>query len=807
MGTYQITNWKSKGVPRGEGDKLGFPCGAVDDTWLNVNTPCSVQQMLINQKIIADPRYAPDPDGILAPISGQEWWFVSPLPQTEASEKAFLSFEGLNVHARVWINGVAIAETNNMFIGHQFEITEYLQATGNMVVVCLDRGSLESPAPDYLWGLFNTERLYCRKMQMDWGWDFVPFIGSLGIWRPVILKTGAPEMIRDLYVRTLSIADEVATVEIRAELTGWIRGDRVEFKIGGQQQAVAANDCVRTVLHIESPRLWWPHDIGEPYLYELQVSMRREALIVAAKTMEVGIRTVQIVQQPLGKEGLSFCFHLNNRPIYCKGANWVPVDVFPGEGRERYEKLLSMARDCNMNMLRVWGGGIYEDDSFYTQCDRLGILIWQDFAYTCGSYPDDAEEFCARVREEAIWVVKTLRRHPSIVLWCGNNECDWKYATRHWDRPGHTYFGFKIFHQILPAVCAALDEDRPYWPSSPYGGPEPNSRLAGDTHNWHVWHGLTQARRYWEKPNIIADSETGYRAYLQDDGKFISEFGIQGSPALATLTKYWGPVKMPLLIQKQNKADAERHRRLMEIHLGETENPEDYCLRSMMMQAEGLKLGVEHFRRRKFNCSGCLIWQFNDSWPAFSWSLVDYDGIPKAAYFYVRRAYAPQILSWQVVEDKAVLWGINDTDQDWNGPVYFGWQSLNGQQQYNEEIEAAIPGNSSVSLCEFSLESIPDRASIILRANAAKGRLAEAVEFLVDPKSLRLEEPKISITQEGSFVRIRADRFVSFFHFPGAGTDISDNYFNLLPGSEYLIQGTIGSIDDYHYYRPHKKGN
>lgn len=808
MGSFRITNWKCKGVPRGQGEELGFRRGDIDNTWMDIKVPGSIQHMLIDRGLIKDPRYSPDPSGILNDVSQQEWWYVTFLPSVKAGEKVFLCFEGLNTHAHIWVNGISIAETNDMFMSYQFEISQYLRPVDNSVAVCLDAGKLVKQVSENLWGLFNTERLYIRKMQMDWGWDFVPYIGSIGIWRPVILKTGTPDMISDLCFHTLSLADGCATIEITAELAGWIDGDKLVIEMDGLCQEVAANDFVRTVLQIENPKLWWPHDIGQPYLYQLNVSLKRKNELISNKTLPVGIRTIQLLQQPIGGEGLSFCFCINNRPVYCKGANWVPIDAFPGDGKERYQKLLDMTRGCGMNMLRVWGGGIYEDETFYTQCDQLGIMVWQDFAYTCGTYPDNDEKFCALIRDETKWIVKTLRKHPSIVLWCGNNECDWKYVTHYWDTPGHQYLGYKIFHQILPSVCAELDEDRPYWPSSPSGGPEPNSKLAGDTHNWHVWHGLIQGRRYWEKPNFTLAEDMGYKAYLQDNGKFISEFGIQGSPALATLTKYWGEINLDLLIKKQNKLDAERHQRLIEIHLGKADNPVDYCLRSMMTQAEGLKIGIEHFRRRKFNCSGCLIWQLNDSWPGFSWSLIDYDGIPKAAYYYIRRAYAPKILSWEISKDKAILWGINDTDLIWKGTICYGWYSLDSKQQRTWQIETDIPGNSAVTLGDLPLKDITDPQNVFLLAEAKNNELKPAVEYMVNPRYLRLEEPKITVTREGESIKIKADKFVSFFHFQEVtATSLSDNYFNLLPGRDYVIQGNFSALNCYNYYLPQKKGN
>jgi beta-mannosidase len=422
-------------------------------------------------------------------------------------------------------------------------------------------------------------------------------------------------------------------------------------------------------LLVDEPRLWWTHDLGEPALYDLRVTLEQDSMELARHASAVGIRTLELDQAPDPAERGThfFRFVLNGVPLFARGADWIPADSFVGAiEEERYEKLLGAARDANMNMLRVWGGGIYEHDHFYDLCDRLGLLVWQDFMFACAAYPEEPPEFVAEVEEEARYQVRRLRSRPCLALWCGNNENQWIHDRVHWQEPANEVPGALYYHEILPRVVEELDGKTPYWPGSPFGGNDHNSREEGNVHNWEVWHG-NFPRRFGEEPRQEPTPENvSFLRYAEDMGRFISEFGMHASPVYETLRRAIPEGQLyhhSPSMDHHNKDDPKnKGDNLMLTVTGLPKNLEEYIDFSMIAQAEGLKLGIEHFRRRKPHCSGTLFWQLNDCWPVLSWSVLDYYGFAKAGYYYVRRAYAPILASFKQLVDGAVeLWITNDT--------------------------------------------------------------------------------------------------------------------------------------------------
>jgi beta-mannosidase len=319
-----------------------------------------------------------------------------------------------------------------------------------------------------------------------------------------------------------------------------------------------------------------------------------------------------------------------------------------------------------MNMLRVWGGGIYEHECFYDLCDRLGLLVWQDFMFACAAYPERPPEFVAEVEKEARYQVGRLRSRPCLALWCGNNENQWIHDRVHWQEPANAVPGALYYHEILPCVVEELDGKTPYWPGSPFGGNDHNSREEGNVHNWEVWHG-NFPRRFGEEPRQESTPENvSFLRYAEDAGRFISEFGMHASPVYETLRRTIPKEQLyhhSPSMDHHNKDDPKnKGDNLMLTVTGLPKDLDEYIDFSMIAQAEGLKFGIEHFRRRKPHCSGTLFWQLNDCWPCLSWSVLDYYGFGKAGYYYVRRAYAPILGSFKVLEDGAVeLWITNDT--------------------------------------------------------------------------------------------------------------------------------------------------
>jgi len=424
----------------------------------------------------------------------------------------------------------------------------------------------------------------------------------------------------------------------------------------------------RACLVVENPRLWWTHDLCEPALYDLRVFLREDRTYVAHHQSCVGIRTLDLDQSPDPAERSTrfFRFVLNGVGIFARGANWIPADSFVGAiEEERYEKLLGAAKEASMNMLRVWGGGIYERDVFYNLCNELGLLVWQDFMFACATYPEADPNFVAEVEAEARYQVRRLRSHPCLALWCGNNENQWIHDRTFWYRHHNKVPGALYYDKILPRVVAELDGETPYWPGSPYGGSDYNAREEGNVHNWEVWHG-NFPRRFGEKPRTNPTPENvSYLRYAEDTGRFISEFGMHAAPVYETLRRVIPPEQLyrhsPSMDHHNKDEPKNKGDNLMLTVTGLPKNLEKYIDYSMIAQAEGLKFGIEHFRRRKPHCSGTLFWQLKDCWPVLSWSVLDYYGFAKAGYYYVKRAYAPVLASFKQLEDGDVdLWITND---------------------------------------------------------------------------------------------------------------------------------------------------
>jgi beta-mannosidase len=468
-----------------------------------------------------------------------------------------------------------------------------------------------------------------------------------------------------------------------------------------------------------------------------------------------------------------------------------------------------MAVEANMNMLRVWGGGIYEKDVFYRLCDELGILIWQDFMFACALYPDDAP-FMAEVEREAEAVVRRLRNRPCLALWCGNNENDWIDDMRNWQRPGRDFPGKRIYHELLPPLVERLDGTRLYWPSSPYGGNDHNDEREGDRHNWQVWHGTVLPRRFGEEmKRDLSPEGISYRHYAEDPARFISEFGMHAAPVLETLRRNVPATALrlgsPELLYRNKDEPKGKGDLLMVAHTGLPNSLQEYLDFSMICQAEGLKFGIEHYRRRKFHCSGTLFWQLNDCWPGLSWSVLDYYLFPKAGYFYAKRAYAPILASFKEEVDGVSLWITNDTLEDFGDTVSVLHGDFSGQELHEEVLEVRVPANASVKVRHLSFHELgikdPRQEYLAVRSRSgilslSKGGLfPDNRHFFVEVKDLKRPKPNLKVEinerDDGTYeVRVVTDTYAYFVKLtvPIESTRFSDNYFDLFPGQERVIE-------------------
>jgi beta-mannosidase len=803
----------------GEGVKAGaFEERFDEEGWIPIPVPGDVHRALLDAGRIDDPFYDRNEDRC-AWIEDREWWyrmsFEGPVEPLGPDERLRLVFHGLDTFATVWLNGEEIGEHHNMFREAVFDVGDRIRSGENTLAILFDRplDHVGEQHPDQ-WGR-NPERVFMRKAQFGFGWDWGPRLPTVGIWRPVELSRERRATISDVHFYTLDIEPwgDRAAVAVRVEFDRFAAEGRLEAAVtltSPDGDTVAERSLVlhgegsdlTAYLTVENPLLWWTHDLGEPVLYGLRVDLHQEGDLLDRYESKVGIRTLELDQSPDPDEPGTrfFRFILNGVPIFARGADWIPADSFVGAiPPERYETLVSAARDANMNMLRVWGGGIYEHDAFYDLCDSMGLLVWQDFMFACAVYPEEPPSFVAEVEAEARYQVRRLRSHPSLALLCGNNENQWIHDRTFWDRDDTTVPGALYYHQILPRVVAEVDGRTPYWPGSPFGGDDHNDRRQGNVHNWEVWHG-NFPRHFGEVSRQDPTPENvSYLRYAEDMGRFISEFGMHAAPVRETLRRAIPEDQLyhhsPSMDHHNKDAPKNKGDNLMLTVTGLPEDLDEYVDFSMISQAEGLKFALEHFRRRKPHCSGTLFWQLNDCWPVLSWSVVDYNGFGKAGYYYARRAYSPLLASFRTLPDDSIeLWLTNDTLSSVEDDVTVRLATFEGETIWEETIQVQAPANTSLPVARWTADRVPGAPDRYLSVRSAGDRFPSNRHFFAAIKDLRRDpvEPEVDFIPTGDHelrVCLKAPGYVYFVHLevPDEATRFSDNYFDLEPGEERKI--------------------
>lgn len=634
--------------------------------WLPATVPGNVRADLLALGRISDPFHGVD-NRDSQWVDEWDWWYRKTLSlQLDEGQRAFLMFEGIDYISAVYFNGVELGRHEGMFSRQVYEITRHLsgQLTESVVSVRI-WGSAALPRPQLtVWqrawnwvigtllpkfGAF-PDRICTVKCQMGFGWDFAPRLRTMGIWDDIYLVVTGAMFVRDVFVQCQVQGMESAKVKLRLELDAdREQTARAQVTIRGKNFAadeqhfdfdliLSQGSQIKEVeLSIEKPCLWQPWERGFPHLYEMKVAIypSLSPFLSDALTTTLGLRTIELAPNSDAPSDVPpWTFVVNGRPLFIRGANWVPVDALPGRARqEDYTQLLGLAKETGINMLRVWGGGLREKRAFYDLCDELGLLVWQEFPLACvffGHFPRH-ESFLSLARRECTAIVQQLRNHPSLILWCGGNEYSPKRNRK--------------LIATLTAVVAANDGTRPFKVASPG---------RGDSHNWRVWHG---------KANL--------RHYRRDEARFASEFGLSSVPDLASLQRFIPPKHLwpPGESWQYHHTELGKLRRYAGPWLkGESASLTQFIGATQKAQAFGLQVAIEHFRRRKYRASGTLFWQFNEPWPAICWSVVDYYRRPKLAHHKLRQIYNPILISlnYPLIEYRpgtvlrAEVWAIND---------------------------------------------------------------------------------------------------------------------------------------------------
>lgn len=594
-------------------------------------------------------------------------------------QKAVLVFEGLDTIVDVYLNGEHILFSNNMHVSHRVDVThlladrkesstlelrfrnapEYARAEKKHIGY---RGNPELGDKDVI-HFGGSERLFVRKAQYHWGWDWGPACNTQGPWKPVFLEVY--EMRFEKFLVTQRVAESLksAAVTVNGSVEGGKEKQEVLLVItnpeGGEfstaQVQTHADGSFEYVFHAEGFQLWHPHCNGDQPLYTVSASIPDHHSV----SQRLGLRRLRLLQHPLkAAEGTSFVFEVNNIRTFCGGSCWIPGDyLLPRMNRRRYTEWLSLAKSGNQCMIRVWGGGIIESDDFYDLCDQMGILIWQDFLFACGNYPA-SDDFVKNVEVEAEQQMRRIGHHPSIAVWAGNNEdymfadfCKWELDYSDEDGPwDKTNFpARRIYEKVLPAIHERLGTDVPYRRSSPYGGKTANDLTVGDTHIWNVWH----------------LEMSPYQDYKKFTSRFVSEFGFESAPNLRTMHK---AITNPKERYSQSRLydihdKGPGHDRRYGMYMNENfrfrMNPlKDFIYCTQALQAEAMKYAYNLWRREfrgpgQENCAGVLVWQLNDIWPGTSWALVDVDFNRKPAFFITKRALAKVVVGMERIVSKS----------------------------------------------------------------------------------------------------------------------------------------------------------
>ena len=619
-----------------------------DAEWMNATVPGTAHTDLLLNKKIHDPFFG-DNEKMLQWIDTCEWeyetWFNVDDSVLERNHSE-LVFEGLDTYAKVFLNDRLILSADNMFRTWIVDCKKYLLKEKNHLLIRFEPASIKgkAEAQKLPFTLPGDEKVFTRKAQYHYGWDWGPRFVTCGIWRAVKINFRNSFRLNDVHMITEQLTDSVARIIAEVNLTVE-KPTTLFFKLVVENQMRDSFYFDRTVhpdekivnllFNINEPKRWWTNGLGEASVYNISISATDPSGQSQELIDKIGLRTIELVQENDTK-GKSFYFKLNGIPVFMKGANWIPADNFlPRVKREKYLHLLLDAKNANMNMLRVWGGGVYEDDSFYDLCDSLGILVWQDFMFACAMYPGDTS-FLENVSQEISDNIIRLRNHPCIALWCGNNEIDEGWKNWGWQKQ-YNYSEkdstaiwknyLRLFHEIIPQKIIQLDPSRTYWESSPsIGWGHKESLFQGDSHYWGVWWGMEP-----------------FESYMKRTGRFVSEYGFQGMPSMRTIESFTNSAERSL-----GSAALKNHQKhpsgfeTIEHYMNDWyKKPKDfvsYVYVSQLLQAEGMIAAIEAHRSAKSYCMGTLYWQLNDCWPVTSWSSIDHFGRWKALHYAVRES-------------------------------------------------------------------------------------------------------------------------------------------------------------------------
>ena len=790
-----------------------------EPAWSRADVPGCVHTDLLATGQVADPFYGMN-EKDQQWIEGSNWEYLLVFDGDAAllaHERVEILCKGLDTYADVSCNGHHVFSADNMFREWRADVKPLLRRGANKIMIRF-RSPIETvrAAYDSLGHVLPAANdqamrmvsMFTRKAPYHYGWDWGPRFVTCGIWRPILLDGWDGARIDDLRVTQKELTNERATLRVTATIVA-SRAAKARLSVSvGEAKAeveatlVAGESPIECEIAIARPERWWPNGLGKAHLYTVDAALTLEGDPEPADTRaaRIGLRTVEVDHRK-DAAGKSFAISVNGAPTFMKGANYIPSDSFVSRVTGgRYRELVQAAADANMNMLRVWGGGIYEDDRFYDACDELGVLVWQDFMFACSMYPGD-DAFVENVKHEAVENVRRLRNHPCLALWAGNNEIEVAWHRWAWQ----TKFAMseavqatmwrdyqRVFHELLPAVVAEHDAGRFYTRSSPSANDDavvPDTLGFGDMHFWGVWHA--------EKP---------YEDYARNVSRFMSEFGFQSFPELETVAAYapkteWRIDSPIMLSHQRHPRGNELVRTYMERDFRTPKDFDSFLYVSQVLQALIIEFAAHAHRRAMPYNAGSLYWQLDDCWPVASWSGIDYFGRWKALHYFARRFFAPVLVS--CIEDgtQASIAVVCDRRDGFAATLSMRVLDFDGGELWTDTRDVTVAGNASKVLASVETAAVlggraPSRAVLVADLVREGVRVARGLHYFVKIRNMDLQEPELHVdVAEGSgdrtttTVRVTSRRLAKSVRLRAEPPDgrFEDNYFDLLPGETRTV--------------------
>jgi beta-mannosidase len=774
--------------------------------WMPARMPAQVHDILFRRGIIPDPHVGKNAAECTW-VGETDWAYTCSFSSPSGQGPVFLRFNGLDTLAKVFLNGELIAQYDNMNRRYNVEVRQHLRPAGaqNSLVVIFSSPLRYIRQQEEQYGKLEgiPNYMYIRKSMSD----FSSYLGArpcfpkVGIFASVMVDVPDRAWIEDVCVRP-QLSEDFTQAKIDITFTNLGQSGHLEWTVmDPQEQEVASGSTSSQASHFEvsitAPHLWWPRTHGKPELYTLHLRLLAEGQVCDATTTKFGIRKIRMILKDAQTDEHRFAFEVNGQAIFLRGACLAPLEGMTHcWSSERSQRLLDLAEHAHMNVLRVWGDGVIHEDEFYEECDRRGFLVWQDFMFGYGMQPTWLPDAAQKYQQEIEETILRLRNHPCIFLWCGGNEnlMAWDFAFR---RP--PTLGRELFYEMMPQAVARLDPDRPFHLSSPALGRVPNWPLEGDWHDYSriMWSPHTSVPLFAsEVGRVSPPSYSSMQRYLSEDEIWPKDFDPSiRTPGQAAWPPMWEYRTVPGSWVKVGAVE----------EYCDPAGPQDLIRNLGTAHGEYLQRRVERHRRGipdgepdgKRRCWGNMIWRLNDTWPIAYWALIDYYLEPKIAYYFLRRAYAPKLLSFEHTPDAIHVWVVNDSPDEASGKLTLSHKRFDGTVigELSQEIQVP-PGAAYRGLDAIDLGVIDLRTEFL----QASFNGLEVTHLLIAERYLHLPQASLSVESCGSGLVISSNVFARqvTLSTPGMnGTAFEDNFFDLAPAQSRTIQRiTPGEIQE-----------